>query len=60
MTAISSANTNCSKEEPMVLAATEALRTGLFQPVPCVDPDLSSRLKITEMTPGFWDRLLRR
>jgi len=48
---------NCSKDEPRVLAATEALRTGLFQPVPCVDPDISNRVRITPGAPTVWGRL---
>lgn len=57
MAAISPANMNCSKDEPRVLAATEALRTGLFQPVPCVDPDISNRVRITPGAPTVWGRL---
>lgn len=51
--------TSTSKENP-VLAATEALKTGLFQPISCSDPDLSSQVRIQGAPLTAWIRMFPR
>ena len=48
--------TSSSKEYP-VLSATEAMKTGLFQPIPCSDPDISNHARINPAVPTVWNRL---
>ncbi|MHC6178195.1 hypothetical protein [Glutamicibacter endophyticus] len=56
MTAINSAETHCTQDESLVHAATDALRTGLFAPIPNLDPDISNRVRISPAAPTIWDR----
>ncbi|WP_404288184.1 hypothetical protein [Glutamicibacter arilaitensis] len=60
MTANQSASINYSPKEARALSATAALRTGMFQPVENLDPDMSPRAHINTSAPSFLDRLLRR
>lgn len=60
MTAINPANFNCSPEGQRLVAATEALRTGLFQPIENLDPDIAPRILITPQAPSIWTKLFGR
>lgn len=60
MTAMQTPGTNASATESPILSATEALRTGMFQPIENLDPDISPRIRINQLAPTFLDRILRR
>lgn len=48
---------NSSPKEYPVLSATAAMKTGLFQPIPCSDPDISNHVRIDPAAPTVWNRL---
>lgn len=48
--------TSSSQENP-VLSATDAMKTGLFQPIPCSDPDISNHARTNPAASTVWNRL---
>ncbi|MGH3653610.1 hypothetical protein [Glutamicibacter sp.] len=57
MTAINPGKINCTPEGQRLIATTDALRTGLFQPIENLDPDIARQPRITREVPSLWSRL---
>jgi len=57
MTAINQTKINYPSEENRPLGATEALRTGLFQSIDNLDPDIVRQPKISSETPSLWNKI---
>lgn len=57
MTAINPARINCSPEGRRLIATTDALRTGLFQSIEDLDPDIARQPRIFTGAPSLWIRL---
>ncbi|WP_190264325.1 hypothetical protein [Glutamicibacter nicotianae] len=57
MTAINTGKINCSPEGQRLVATTDALRTGLFQPIEGLDPDIARQPRITGEVPSLFSRL---
>ncbi|MGJ3402616.1 hypothetical protein [Glutamicibacter sp. Je.9.36] len=57
MTAINPSKINCTPEGQRLIATTDALRTGLFQPIENLDPDIARQPRITREAPSLWNRL---
>lgn len=57
MTSINPAQINCSPDGRRLVAATDALRTGLFHPIENLDPDIARQPRISSNTPSLWSRI---
>lgn len=57
MTAINQTKFNFPTEENRPLVMTEALRTGLFQPIDNLDPDIARQPKISSTAPSLWTKI---
>ncbi|UYQ77543.1 hypothetical protein OF385_16260 [Glutamicibacter sp. JL.03c] len=58
MTATNPTKFNFSAEENRPLGMTEALRTGLFQSIDNLDPDIVRQPRISSTAPSLWTKIL--
>ncbi len=59
MTAVNQTKFNFPAEENRPLGMTEALRTGLFQSIDNLDPDIVRQPKISSDAPSLWNKIFR-
>lgn len=57
MTAVNQTKFNFPAEENRPLGMTEALRTGLFQSIDNLDPDIVRQPKISSDAPSLWTKI---
>jgi len=57
MTAINQTKINYPFEENRSLGVTEALRTGLFQSIDNLDPDIVRQPRISSEAPSLWNKI---
>ena len=57
MTAINQTKINFPTAENRPLSGTAALRTGLFQPIDNLDPDIVRQPKISTTSPSLWNKI---
>ena len=57
MTAINQTKINYPFEENRSLGVTEALRTGLFQSIDNLDPDIVRQPRISSEAPSLWNTI---
>ncbi|MGQ3383010.1 hypothetical protein [Glutamicibacter sp. TV12E] len=57
MAAINQTKITCPTEGNRPLGGTAALRTGLFQSIDNLDPDIVRQPKITSSAPSLWNKI---
>ncbi|CBT77563.1 MULTISPECIES: hypothetical protein [Glutamicibacter] len=57
MTALNPAKNSCPPEGHRLIATTDALRTGLFQSIEGLDPDIVRQPRISTGSASLWNRL---